>query len=45
MGLLDAATGMFVALLGLPLFQHDMRAIIQLHPMLRAGDILLGDRA
>jgi hypothetical protein len=45
MGLLDAATGMFVALLGLPLFQHDMRAIIELHPMLRAGDILLGDRA
>jgi hypothetical protein len=45
MGLLDAATGMFVGLLGLPLFQHDMRAIIELHPMLRAGDILLGDRA
>jgi hypothetical protein len=45
MGLLDAATGMFVALLGLPLFQHDMRAIVELHPMLRAGDILLGDRA
>jgi len=45
MGLLDAATGLFVGLLGLPLFQHDMRAMIQLHPMLRAGDILLGDRA
>jgi hypothetical protein len=45
MGLLDAATGMFVSLLALPLFQHDMRAIIELHPILRAGDILLGDRA
>lgn len=45
MGLLDAATGMFVGLLGLPLFQHDMRAIVDLHPMLHAGDILLGDRA
>lgn len=45
MGLLDAATGMFVSLLSLPLFQHDMRSVINLHPMLRAGDILLGDRA
>lgn len=45
MGLLDAATGMFVSLLALPLFQHDMRGVISLHPMLRAGDILLGDRA
>jgi hypothetical protein len=45
MGLLDAATGMFVSLLSLPLYQHDMRSVISLHPMLRAGDILLGDRA
>lgn len=45
MGLLDAATGMFVGLLGLPLFDHDMRGGIGLHSMLRAGDILLGDRA
>jgi hypothetical protein len=45
MGMLDAATGMFVSLLALPLFQHDMRAVIGVHQMLRAGDILLGDRA
>lgn len=45
MGLLDAATGMFVSLLALPLFQHDMRGVINLHPMLQKGDILLGDRA
>lgn len=45
MGLLDAATGMFVSLLALPLFEHDARCGIGLHPMLRAGDILLGDRA
>ena len=45
MGLLDAATGMFLSLLALPLFQHDMRAVIGVHPFLRAGDILLGDRA
>lgn len=45
MGLLDLATGMFVSLLALPLFEHDMRSGIALHAMLRAGDILLGDRA
>src|SRR5580692_7519010 len=45
MGLLDAATGLFVSLLALPLFEHDMKSIIGLHPMLQAGDILLGDRA
>jgi hypothetical protein len=45
MGLLDAATGMFLSLLALPLFEHDMRGVIGLHPMLRPGDILLGDRA
>jgi len=45
MGLLDAATGMFVSLLALPLFEHDVRSCIGVHPMLRRGDILLGDRA
>jgi hypothetical protein len=45
MGLLDAATGLFVELLALPLFQHDLRGVVGLHPMLRAGDILLADRA
>ena len=45
MGLLDLATGMFVSLLALPLFTHDMRGVISLHPMLQTGDILLGDRA
>jgi hypothetical protein len=45
MGLLDAATGMFVSLLALPLFEHDVRCGIGLHSMLRAGDVLLGDRA
>ena len=45
MGLLDAATGMFQSLLALPLLEHDVRGGIELHPMLRAGDILVGDRA
>jgi hypothetical protein len=45
MGLMDAATGLFYALIGVPLFTHDMRHVLQLHPVLRGGDILLGDRA
>jgi hypothetical protein len=45
MGLMDAATGLFATLIGVPLFTHDMRHVLQLHPLLRAGDILLGDRA
>jgi hypothetical protein len=45
MGLLDAGTGMFLSLLALPLLEHDVRGGIDLHPMLRAGDILVGDRA
>lgn len=36
---------MFASLLALPLFQHDLRAVIGVHPFLRAGDILLGDTA
>jgi hypothetical protein len=45
LGLMDAATGLFVQMLALPLFVHDLRHAAQLHPMLRSGDILLGDRA
>jgi hypothetical protein len=45
LGLLDAASGLFVSLLALPLFVHDLRHIVHLHAMLRRGDILLGDRA
>jgi hypothetical protein len=45
MGLLDAATGLFKELLALPLFTHDMRGAAALHPCLRHGDVLLGDRA
>jgi len=43
--LLDLATGMFLSLLALPLFTHDMRGVIGLQSMLQPGDILLGDRA
>lgn len=45
MGLIDAATGLFVQMLCLPLFVHDMSAVTHVHDALRGGDILLGDRA
>jgi len=45
MGLMDVATGLFVQMLCLPLFVHEMRAVVNVHAMLRSGDILLGDRA
>jgi hypothetical protein len=45
LGLLDAASGMFVELLAAPLLSHDASQVTRVHPMLRAGDVLLGDRA
>ena len=45
MGLLDAASGLFVQMLCLPLLVHDMRAVVNVHAALQSGDILLGDRA
>ena len=44
-GLLDAATGMFVQLLVAPLYTHDLRHVPDVHALLRPGDVLLGDRA
>jgi len=45
LGLLDAASGMFVELLAAPLLSHEAGQVTRVHPMLRAGDVLLGDRA
>lgn len=45
MALMDLATGLFVQTLALPLFTHDMRGVLGLHPFLQAGDVLVGDRA
>lgn len=45
MGLVDAATGLFVQMLCLPLFTHDLNAAVGVHAALRPGDVLLGDRA
>jgi putative transposase len=44
LGLMDLATGMFVKMITLPLLAGDSSGMLQLHPLLRAGDILLGDR-
>jgi hypothetical protein len=44
LGLLDLSTGLFVRMLALPLFTSDWMGMQQLHSMLQAGDILLGDR-
>src|SRR5688500_16860487 len=45
LGLLDAASGMFVDLLATPLLSHEAGQVTRVHPMLRPGDVLLGDRA
>jgi hypothetical protein len=45
LGLLDAASGLFVQLLAAPLLSHDASQVARVHPALAAGDILLGDRA
>jgi hypothetical protein len=43
LGLFDAFTGMVVEALGLPLYTHDQSKVWTLHPLLRAGDLLVGD--
>jgi len=44
LALFDAFTGMVVELLAFPLYTHDLRGTWQLHPLLGAGDLLVGDR-
>jgi len=42
--LLHAGTGMITKMLAAPLRTHDMAGVAQLHPELRAGDLLVADR-
>jgi hypothetical protein len=42
--LLHAGTGMITKMLAAPLRTHDMAGVTELHPELRAGDILVADR-
>lgn len=45
MALLDHSSGCFMRLIAGPLYRHEASGVIRLHRRLRAGDILLGDRA
>lgn len=45
LALMHAGTGMVVKVLTSPLRTHDLSGMIELHPELRAGDVLAGDRA
>jgi len=44
LGLFDAFTGMVVEMLGFPLYTHEQSKVWMLHPLLKAGDLLVGDR-
>lgn len=44
LGLFHAGTGMVLQVLAAPLRTHDMHQVVQLHPELRAGDLLVADR-
>jgi len=44
LGLFDAFTGLIQEVLVLPLFTHEQSKIWRLHPLLQAGDLLVGDR-
>jgi hypothetical protein len=45
LALMHAGTGMIVKVLTAPLRTHDLSGMIDLHPELREGDVLAGDRA
>ncbi|HUB24844.1 MAG TPA: transposase, partial [Tepidisphaeraceae bacterium] len=44
LALFDVFTGMVVELLGFPLYTHEQSKVWMLHPLLAAGDLLVGDR-
>ena len=44
LALFHAGTGMLVHLLSAPLRTHDLSQVVALHPELRRGDVLVGDR-
>lgn len=45
LAMMHAGTGMLTKMLAAPLRTHDMSGVTELHPELRAGDVLVGDRA
>jgi hypothetical protein len=44
LGLFDAFTGLIVQMLAFPLFTHEQSRVWLVHPLLKAGDLLVGDR-
>jgi len=44
LGLFDAFTGMIIQMIAFPLFTHEQSRVWQLHPLLKGGDLLVGDR-
>ena len=44
LGVIDAMTGCVLMALGCPLFSHEAREMLSLHPLLRRGDVLIADR-
>jgi DDE family transposase len=45
LGVIDAITGAIVVAMACPLFAHEGRQMLTLHPLLRRGDVLVADRA
>lgn len=45
LGVIDAVTGAVLVALCCPLFSHEAREMLSLHPLLRKGDVLVADRA
>jgi hypothetical protein len=43
LALFDAFTGLVVELIALPLYTHEQSNVWRLHPLLSAGDLLVGD--
>jgi hypothetical protein len=44
LGVIDALTGVISVAMGCPLFSHEAREMLTLHPQLRRGDVLVADR-
>jgi hypothetical protein len=44
LGIFDAATGLIIEALAFPVCAHEMGKVSQLHPLLRANDLLVADR-
>jgi hypothetical protein len=44
LGLFDAFTGLVVEMLCFPLYTHEQSKVWLLHPLMKAGDLLVGDR-